>query len=669
MLLALMLFSVEGYAFKEDERGDISANSEGYIDSNVCASCHLKQFDGFQHVGMSQSFKEASSNWFTPEKRTNLPFFHKKSQRYYDFQIENDKIIFVRYQLDESVVNDAKTPVPQDKRVETVDVDKKTYKRFNEIRVKVDYLLGSGNKTTSLIYRTNSNELYQLPLNWYSEGEFWDMSPGFDLPDHQGIQRQVTRECMFCHNAYPLEDMKHDQFWQRDTFPEVLPEGIGCQRCHGPGGKHVQEAMSVDTTLANIRASIVNPAKLPHEERDAVCFQCHMQPSVGLSGVRNYQRSDYSFRPGEKLSEYLVHLDIVDAQIPKMQRFEINHHGYRLSTSECFTQSSGELACISCHNPHEKPSAAKFVKQVEEVCWSCHQPPEVKAKHEAIEIEEQQCVTCHMPQRRAQDVINVVMTDHKIGVYENVQQNTQPVIKREHEIIAAEILDSNLEMSEIESNIYKLSAILNNISNAEYVNVLKSLLQRSSYLHIKPYLDLAQAELTLKRFGDSLSTLNYAKQRFGSNTRLEELRALNLLSSDEHTLSEDIFVWLLQQDPKDQSTLFNLGLLKYKQEKYKEALHLFNKASQLSENFAGSHYYAALIHRINGDIGDAIESLLRTIAIDPGMERAYHELMKTLHSIEDKETAIRYYKLGLRFARQPGILRKSAQELGLQIDS
>lgn len=619
----------------------LKANAQGYVDSKVCASCHAEQYQGFQHVGMSQSFSAINTDWFTPEKLNGLPYYHQASQRYYDLKISGKQVYMLRYQLDQQA------------------------NRVNEVRIEVDYLLGSGNKTTSLIFRTANDELFQLPLNWYAGEKFWGMAPGFEAADHQGLQRPVTRECMFCHNAYPIDDMDLDQFWHRDRFPKTLPNGIGCQRCHGPGEQHVKQALSPDTTLEKIHDAIVNPAKLDVKQRDSVCFQCHMQPAVGLMGVRRFDRTDYSFRPGESLSDYLVHLDITDANIPKSERFEINHHGYRLSNSECFTQSAGEMACISCHNPHEKLPEAQFKQNVEQVCWSCHEPQKMAPQHSNVDVSDNDCVTCHMPQRRSQDVIHAVMTDHRIGIYPNHSQLTKPIVKPEHEIIAAELLDPTLSLSDDESNIYKLSAILNSVVTSEYAQILKSLLQRSKYPHVQPYLDLAEAEVALKQYSNALSTLNYTRQKFGSNPRLEELRAVTLLSSNQHSLSEDIFAWLIQQDPEDQDVIYNYALLSYRQQKYDKALALFNKASALNENFSGSRYYSGLVYLKKGDRINAEAQFKSALTIDPGMQRAYIQLIQLFSDTQQKNAAKRYYNLGLRFARHKGILQQTGKALGL----
>ena len=39
-------------------------------------------------------------------------------------------------------------------------------------------------------------------------------------------------------------------------------------------------------------------------------------------------------------------------------------------------------------------------------CLNCHEPPDCERGAD--------CVSCHMPKRRTQDVVNVIMTDHRI---------------------------------------------------------------------------------------------------------------------------------------------------------------------------------------------------------------------------------------------------------------
>ena len=295
----------------------------GYVEDKACSTCHMELYLSYQHVGMSQSFKRPGEAKVIEE--FGKEFYHEPSQRYYRIDKDGDKMSFKRYQRDNKG------------------------QEINIFETPIHWVMGSGNRARSYLYRTDWGEMYMLPLGWYSEDKVWGMSPGFEDKNHLGVLRRIQRECMFFHNALPEVPENSDVHWNVHQFPEELPQGTGCQRCHGPGAEHIRAGLTGQPHEV-IRSKIVNPAKLPVEERDSVCFQCHMLPAVSMIGARRFDRKDYDYRPGQKLSKYLLHVETDEEGESREERFEINHHGYRFWQSKCFKESEGKLACISCHN-------------------------------------------------------------------------------------------------------------------------------------------------------------------------------------------------------------------------------------------------------------------------------------------------------------------------------
>lgn len=211
--------------------------AQGYIDDRACAICHKKQAESYQSVGMSRSLYRPQ-----PEKMdedfANSHFFHEPSQRYYEVTQRGDAYFFKRYQLD-----DNKQPI-------------------NVFERKIDWMMGSGSTSRSYLYQTEAGEIYQFPIAWYTQTKQWGMAPGFDRSDHQGLLRQVRHECLFCHNAYPEVPKGSDAFGSQNLFPKDLPEGIGCQRCHGPGAEHSRLAFAGKLSRQELRQTIVNPGRL-----------------------------------------------------------------------------------------------------------------------------------------------------------------------------------------------------------------------------------------------------------------------------------------------------------------------------------------------------------------------------------------------------------------------
>ena len=82
-----------------------------------------------------------------------------------------------------------------------------------------------------------------------------------------------------------------------------------------------------------IRAAIVNPARLAPERREEVCLQCHLQPTARRESLPLLPgRGSFDFVPGEPLAAHraVIEFALEDAELDS---FEINHHAYRLRRS------------------------------------------------------------------------------------------------------------------------------------------------------------------------------------------------------------------------------------------------------------------------------------------------------------------------------------------------
>jgi tetratricopeptide (TPR) repeat protein len=278
----------------------------------------------------------------------------------------------------------------------------------NIMSAAMDYWFGSGNHAQSYFSRTSRNELIELPLTRYSEkGGNWAMSPGYDSPAHAGFSRKVNYRCMSCHNAYFELPAGADRMETGTKFPSTLPQGIDCQRCHGPGLRHVNAA-AAGRPAEEIRSLIVNPASLPLARRDEVCFQCHLETtgnslpaSLPVAG-----RGVFSYIPGQPIEQHERFFDYA-AGTGHDDRFEFAGVPYRMRKSPCFTESAGALTCITCHDPHE-PDKTKSIARANTACVNCHRS--LPAQHTASA----ECVSCHMPERTPVDSIHVTITDHFI---------------------------------------------------------------------------------------------------------------------------------------------------------------------------------------------------------------------------------------------------------------
>ena len=221
---------------------------------------------------------------------------------------------------------------------------------------------------------------------------------------------------MFCHNGYPEIREGADTSGSAPVFEGALPNGIDCQRCHGPGRAHV-EAMQNGKAP---EGTIINPARLSRELQLDLCMQCHLETtSFRLpSAIARYDRNAFSYRPGQPLGDFVLHFDRAPTQGRndgfEMDKFEIAHAAYRLRQSACFLKSNPQMVCTTCHNPHDVPRGATAAQHYTEACLRCHSAALQTLTASGKHTKSQDCTGCHMPKRRTDDVVHVVMTDHYI---------------------------------------------------------------------------------------------------------------------------------------------------------------------------------------------------------------------------------------------------------------
>lgn len=602
----------------------------GYLDDAACATCHRPLYDSFQDVGMSQALK-APGNARSIEAFGEI-YFHEASGRYYRIEQDNDgSLTFVRYQQDRNGA-----PI-------------------NRIEIPIDWVLGSGNRARSYLYQTEHGELFMLPVSWYSEEQAWRMSPGFEYAAHQGVGRKITRTCMFCHNAYPEVPGDSDRHWVAQTFPHSLPEGIGCQRCHGPGAGHVETVLA-GGSLDDIHGAIVNPRKLAPEERDSVCFQCHMLPSETIEGVRRVGRADYSFRPGELLTDYIVNIDASEQGVSSEERFEINHHGYRFSQSACYRESGGEFACISCHNPHEKPESEAFRRSSSAVCQECHD--DLPSLHTATEVTAaDDCIGCHMPTRRTMDVVEVTMTDHRIATGPFDHEALVAPREREYRPITGIGLLDFGEAPDAEAiDFYRLAAALraNRFVSAARQG-LEAHLAEYDHGDPTPRLDLALGQV---KDGDYAAAERTARALIADRDDIAASHAVlgtALLAQRRNREAIDAFsrAMTLEEDPE---TAFNLAAAWLGIGDTARADRYIDEAIRLRPTMGIAWRYRGLLRKSAGQSDEARAALVRALAINPRDTGAYYELVTLLRDIGEPAEAEWYLELGLRSAGNPARL-------------
>ena len=222
-----------------------AAPQNGYTDAGSCATCHAKIYQSWQKTGMARSLRRPDAANSIEDFIKNNRYYHRASDTWFEMLRRKGRYYQRRWQIGWGG--------------KETNVDEKP----------IDFVIGSGSRARTYLYQTASGVLQELPLAWYSEkGGYWAMNPGYDQPDQPNARRKkISYECMFCHNSYPEIPSGHEQLQAEPRFTGTLPEGIDCQRCHGPGLRHVEVARTVGASPQSIRAAIVNPSRLSPERR------------------------------------------------------------------------------------------------------------------------------------------------------------------------------------------------------------------------------------------------------------------------------------------------------------------------------------------------------------------------------------------------------------------
>ena len=480
------------------------------------------------------------------------------------------------------------------------------------------------------------------------------------------IERRVLRPCMFCHNAYPEVPEGSDAASQPHLYPERLPEGLGCQRCHGPGAEHVRRAADGELDPEVLSATIVNPGKLSAELRDSVCFGCHLLPAVAVTGERRLERGDYSFRPGEPLADYQVVLDIDEGGRSRSDRFEINHHPYRLRQSRCWSASEGALSCLTCHDPHRKIPVAERAAHYRAACLSCHQeekhPSLASVGDNGTPTELSDCVECHMPRRRTEDVIHVAMTDHRIQRRPPPGDLLAPLSEKEPVITDIVVYD-NIGPGGPKGDLYRALGAVHTIPTADAVAWLEHSIEASGTRSETAWVELAKAQAKRGQSEKVLATTAQILERWPRQAMAFELRGTARARLGDLAAGIVDLRRARELNPQRPESLFNLGLLLAAAGENEEAVEVFRRAVAIQPNLYKGWYHLGRVSLLLDRHDEGEAAFRQALAVEPAYDMAYVGLGRLLADRGDVAAARRWLEHGTRTASRPQAVREALAAL------
>jgi predicted CXXCH cytochrome family protein len=636
----------------------LTAGDAGYVEPGACEGCHQDIWKTYQHTGMARSFARPAAGNMVADFTTHNTYYHNASGRYYTMLRRDGKYYQRRHQLG-----------PDGKIT-------------NVIEKEINFVMGSGNHARTYLHQTRQGTLLELPVGWYPEkGGHWAMNPGYDRPNHDGFRREIGYDCMFCHNGYPEIKPGADAYGAVPVFPGKIPEGIDCQRCHGPGGDHVRAAQSANPGPDAIRSSIVNPSRLSPERQLEICMQCHLESSsrpLPYAMVR-YGRGAFSYRPGEPLADYALHFDHAAGTSPP--HFEIAHAAYRLRQSACFQESQGALTCVTCHDPHHAVRGKEAIQQYRAACLGCHRDTLAAEIAATRHTADQDCLRCHMPKRRTDDAVHVVMTDHFIQRHRPTGDLEAPLSEQSTANQTGEVVlyyPTDLPAKRDKDLYLAVAQVIEGANLKPGIERLELAIREYIPAQGEFYYELAQAyrsagqperalamyeeALTRKKdFLPALVHLGETLEQTGNLRRAAEIleRAVSVGQRPPAVLAELSSVYLragrvsdaertareaLQGDPELPEASNSLGMTLFTQGRMAEAAAGYREAIRVRPNYSDGHYNLGNLLAIGQDLEAAIWHYRQALQAAPDIAETHHNLAAALALRREYAEAKRHFE-------------------------
>ena len=230
-----------------------------FVGGQTCKECHAKEFEAW-----SQTWHAKMLRKITPD--IVVADFNDVELTYTDMEV-----------MDAAKQKVKISPIIQLKRdgenFQLVLVDKDN--EANTQRYPLSYVLGGHWEQQFEV--SVGNTFYPSPMRWVVEDKQWRTKSFSEIwwvadgtpdgrprkPEELQMNQASAVKCDGCHTG-GLKTVKEGDRWTLPDRDKWI--GIGCEKCHGPGSRHVE---------AQTRESILNPAKVNAVQQDQVCGQCH----------------------------------------------------------------------------------------------------------------------------------------------------------------------------------------------------------------------------------------------------------------------------------------------------------------------------------------------------------------------------------------------------------
>jgi len=222
------------------------------------------------------------------------------------------------------------------------------------------YTIGSQWKQRYVVEK--DKDFFILPAEWIVKTKSWQP---YHADDWNQAHRHYEDLCIACHTTG----------YNAELGAEINEAGVGCEACHGPGGKHAGSPK---------KDNIINPKNLTYKQQIETCGQCHVRGTE----TKGKREDALGYVPGGDYLKYMDPLEPTTEELAKEKPAFFpdgaseKHHQQYNDYIQSKHYESDMATCGYCHDSHGAEGTQGEIplkKTIDELCEGCHKEGGVAA--------------------------------------------------------------------------------------------------------------------------------------------------------------------------------------------------------------------------------------------------------------------------------------------------
>ena len=267
------------------------------------------------------------------------------------------------------------------------------------------------------------------------------------------------------------------------------------------------------------------------------------------------------------------------------------------------------------------------------------------------------CVACHMPQRRTQDVVHVLMTDHLIqrspsaGLTSLLLETGSPqgaTIKLYWE-------DENQQQPDAIDRAQMAISALGD-GDMSQLKVLEAAIAQAQQLSTTPLMELGTVFLKAHRFSDASKVFDEVLDRAPNSAIAIANSGVAKAGLGDNESAAGLLKESIELSPNLADTHYNLATALMRLSNAQDAETHYREALRLRPVHKDAWFYLGNLLAKQSRFAEAAAAFSSALAIEPNFVEAYRNLGLALSYLDDWSGAIRTWRFGTTLYKDDSIL-------------